>query len=364
MDNVFEYTDFKVNRLDFHSSVINRVAYNKHTGEMVVQFENGSQRVYSEVGPLTFSRFVEADSIGRHYNDVFKSNDAFSSLRADFDGYQKALDDDDEPLADWERELLEDAGPAINGETFIPDGPEWEVGQTVEEYDYDKLPVGSVVGTGDDRMEKISPTKWKDEASVYESSVLSYPRILTVIGTGDEPDEDAPRWVVGQIVDSNDFADLPVGSVLEDYAEQNDSMRLTKQDDNTWADAYNVYAGNTLSLPRKLLSLGDPGPTVYDLEDKDEPVTLTEAPGAAVWYNDEGPVFHGDDSFPTGPITMTSTNHLFDVEFRTGIHNGIIREGNIPVWAKDEAEALVKFQSAADALGYSSATVKSVKHYF
>lgn len=100
MDSVFQYTTVKFN---IDSSVIDRAAHNAHTDEMLVQFKNGNQRLYEDVGFITFRNFIEADSVGQYYNSVFKGTGFYSSA-ANFDGYQRV---EDEPLTDWERELLE-----------------------------------------------------------------------------------------------------------------------------------------------------------------------------------------------------------------------------------------------------------------
>lgn len=365
MVNVFQYTKFKVEGSDFTSSVIASLAYNLHTSEMLVQFKHGTQRLYKNVGPLTFTRFTQADSIGQHYNDVFKGNsESFPSETANFDGFQKV---EEEPLADWERELLEqdfddrleDAEP-VEAEVNLN---RWSVGDEVYGHALGLLPVGTVIGHGVDGwdLEKQSDGLWLDLETnrVYASAGLVATRKIVKLPN---------TWTVGQEVSDDDYMNLPVGS--EVYAPEEQGGNLIKISDTHWEDNLTQYHANLLFSARELVSVGD---GTYGTDESELPEIAADGDLEAaqpLWYNDNVKLYADGSahfsSLAANEVTLgtISTNHLFDIAFITGEHNGVVRSGTVPVWAADEAQALVKFQSAMTALGYETVRVKSVMHHF
>ena len=62
------------------SSFIDSIGYDAATGDMEVCFMNGSSTVHNNVSESTHKQLIESESIGKHYNQNFKSGSAASKI--------------------------------------------------------------------------------------------------------------------------------------------------------------------------------------------------------------------------------------------------------------------------------------------
>lgn len=103
MSRTFAYTSRFDNGIDFDSSSLDKVYYNSDTNVLGVEFQtNDTIYGYRSVPESVFNLFVGSDSVGGFYVDHIKD-------RFDGDGIYTIglpVEDEEEPLADWERELL------------------------------------------------------------------------------------------------------------------------------------------------------------------------------------------------------------------------------------------------------------------
>jgi hypothetical protein len=123
---IFTYDERRIHGPDFTSNSIDALYYNRADNRLGVEFQNGSTvYVYENVPESVFNLFVEADSLNAFYRQYIQGRFGESSSyhavtkraevnHADADAWENQP----EPLADWERELLEGPGEE---EVAIPD---------------------------------------------------------------------------------------------------------------------------------------------------------------------------------------------------------------------------------------------------
>lgn len=78
----FQFTE----RFGSDSSVIDQVHYDSVTGTMIVELHNGTLAGYSQVSPIAYERFKDADSHGQHWNRFIKGQYAGMSTE-DFNSF-------------------------------------------------------------------------------------------------------------------------------------------------------------------------------------------------------------------------------------------------------------------------------------
>lgn len=74
MSTLFAYDLTARNTLDFDSSAVETIAYNRKAKQLFIEFISGGQYVYDGVEESTYELFKESESLGRFYSNVFQTN--------------------------------------------------------------------------------------------------------------------------------------------------------------------------------------------------------------------------------------------------------------------------------------------------
>lgn len=62
------------------SSLIASVEWNEETHQMIVHWCKGGQQAYENVPKEVYEEFVNAESVGKYYNQKIKGNAAYSNV--------------------------------------------------------------------------------------------------------------------------------------------------------------------------------------------------------------------------------------------------------------------------------------------
>lgn len=62
------------------SSLIAAIEYNPETQQMILYWNKGGQQAYENVPKEVYEEFVNAESVGKYYNQKIKGNAAYSNV--------------------------------------------------------------------------------------------------------------------------------------------------------------------------------------------------------------------------------------------------------------------------------------------
>lgn len=62
------------------SSLIAAIEYNPETGEMILHWNKGGQQAYHNVPQQVHDDFINAESVGKFYNQHIKGNPAYADI--------------------------------------------------------------------------------------------------------------------------------------------------------------------------------------------------------------------------------------------------------------------------------------------
>lgn len=170
----FTYTNIAIDEQDFDSTSLDFIYYDRHTSTLGVEFQSGETIYgYRNVPESVYNMFVAADSVGAFYTrnikDRFDGDGTYENavkrllpesalVPATDHSDENAWEEQEPPLADWERELL--AGV--------------EESETISSDDNYSQYVVNWTGSFENADERMGPFSYAVEAESEKAAVDSF----------------------------------------------------------------------------------------------------------------------------------------------------------------------------------------------